>query len=89
MHVGVLLSRVRVEEKLIFAELNERGVAWSRIEDPELVMHLNSPCRRRRSRSLVNPSFIACPPTVATRLVMHSVPTAETPFSKPARAIPT
>jgi len=43
MHVGVMLSRVRVEEKLIFAELDGRGVAWSRIEDPELVMHLDTP----------------------------------------------
>ena len=43
MHVGVLLSRVRVEEKLIFAELDQRGVSWSRIEDPELVMHLDTP----------------------------------------------
>ena len=43
MHVGVLLSRVRVEEKLIFAELDQRGVAWSRVEDPELVMHLDTP----------------------------------------------
>jgi [lysine-biosynthesis-protein LysW]--L-2-aminoadipate ligase len=43
MHVGVLLSRVRVEEKLLFAELDGRGVSWSRIDDPELVLHLDTP----------------------------------------------
>jgi [lysine-biosynthesis-protein LysW]---L-2-aminoadipate ligase len=41
--VGVLLSRVRVEEKLLFAELDRRGVDWARIEDPELVMQLDRP----------------------------------------------
>src|SRR6266480_1676189 len=43
MRVGVLLSRVRVEEKLLFAELDRRGVDWARIEDPELVMRLDRP----------------------------------------------
>jgi [lysine-biosynthesis-protein LysW]---L-2-aminoadipate ligase len=43
MRVGVLLSRVRVEEKLLFAELDRRGVTWSRIDDPELTMRLDRP----------------------------------------------
>ncbi len=43
MHVGVLLSRVRVEEKLLFAELDARGVNWSRIDDPDLIMRLDEP----------------------------------------------
>ena len=43
MRVGVMLSRVRVEEKLLFAELDARGVDWERIDDPELVMHLDRP----------------------------------------------
>ena len=43
MRVGVLLSRVRVEEKLLFAELDRRGADWARIEDPELVMQLDRP----------------------------------------------
>ncbi len=45
MHVGVLLSRVRVEEKLLFAELDARGVRWSRIDDPELILRLDEPIR--------------------------------------------
>lgn len=43
MRVGVLLSRVRVEEKLLFAELDTRGVDWSRIDDPELILSLHEP----------------------------------------------
>jgi [lysine-biosynthesis-protein LysW]--L-2-aminoadipate ligase len=43
MHVGVLLSRVRVEEKLLFAELDARGVDWSRIDDPGLILRLDDP----------------------------------------------
>ena len=43
MRVGILLSRVRVEEKLLFAELEARGVDWERVDDPELVMHLDRP----------------------------------------------
>ena len=46
MLVGVLLSRVRVEEKLLFAELDRRGVAWERIDDPELVLRLDEPLDR-------------------------------------------
>lgn len=43
MRVGVLLSRVRVEEKLLFAELDRRGVEWARIDDPELILTLDEP----------------------------------------------
>ncbi len=43
--VGVLLSRVRVEEKLLFAELDRRGVEWARIDDPELILRLDEPIR--------------------------------------------
>ncbi|HEX5503277.1 MAG TPA: lysine biosynthesis protein LysX [Thermomicrobiales bacterium] len=46
MRVGVLLSRVRVEEKLLFAALDRRGVEWERIDDPELVMRLDRPLTR-------------------------------------------
>jgi [lysine-biosynthesis-protein LysW]--L-2-aminoadipate ligase len=43
MRVGVMLSRVRVEEKLLFAELEARGVDWERVDDPELVLQLDRP----------------------------------------------
>jgi [lysine-biosynthesis-protein LysW]--L-2-aminoadipate ligase len=42
MKLGVLLSRVRVEEKLIFDELKRRGIAFSRIDDREITFELGS-----------------------------------------------
>lgn len=43
MKVGVLLSRVRAEEKLIFEEFDARGIDVERIYDPELVLDIQSP----------------------------------------------
>ena len=40
--VGVLLSRVRVEEKLLLQELSSRGVATKVIDDRELVLPTES-----------------------------------------------
>jgi [lysine-biosynthesis-protein LysW]--L-2-aminoadipate ligase len=40
MKVGVLCSRVRVEEKLLFDELTRRGVPFDRIDDREVVFEL-------------------------------------------------
>lgn len=42
MRVGVLLSRVRVEEKLLLAELEQRGIAYDTLDDRELVFDLNA-----------------------------------------------
>jgi len=41
MQVGVLCSRIRVEEKLLFAELERRGIAYERIDDDEVIFDLN------------------------------------------------
>lgn len=41
--VGVLLSRVRVEEKLLIGELEERGVEIVRFDDREIVLDLSRP----------------------------------------------
>ena len=41
--VGVLLSRVRVEEKLLLAELERRGVEIVRFDDRELTLDLSAP----------------------------------------------
>ncbi|MDQ3855751.1 MAG: lysine biosynthesis protein LysX [Chloroflexota bacterium] len=43
MKIGILLSRVRVEEKLLFDRFKARGVAASPIYDPEVVFELNRP----------------------------------------------
>ena len=40
MKFGVLVSRIRVEEKLLFEELNKRGIEFDRIYDNEIIFHL-------------------------------------------------
>ena len=41
--VGILLSRVRVEEKLLIGELEQRGVEIVRFDDREIVLDLTRP----------------------------------------------
>jgi [lysine-biosynthesis-protein LysW]--L-2-aminoadipate ligase len=43
MRVGVLYSRVRVEEKLLFEELDRRGVNYDKIDDREATFELGDP----------------------------------------------
>ena len=43
LRVGILMSRVRVEEKLLLAELESRNVEIIRIDDRELVLDLHHP----------------------------------------------
>ncbi len=43
MKVGVLYSRVRVEEKMLFEELDRRGVDYDKIDDREAVFELDDP----------------------------------------------
>jgi [lysine-biosynthesis-protein LysW]---L-2-aminoadipate ligase len=43
MKIGVLLSRVRVEEKLLFDAFEKRGVAFDKLYDPEIVFDLEKP----------------------------------------------
>ena len=45
MKVGVLYSRVRVEEKWIFEALENRGVDYDRIDDRQIGLELNEPGR--------------------------------------------
>jgi [lysine-biosynthesis-protein LysW]---L-2-aminoadipate ligase len=40
MNVGILYSRVRVEEKLLFEEFDRRGVPFARLDDRELIFEL-------------------------------------------------
>jgi len=40
MRLGMLCSRIRVEEKLLITELNRRGVCYERIDDGEIVFDL-------------------------------------------------
>jgi [lysine-biosynthesis-protein LysW]--L-2-aminoadipate ligase len=43
MRVGVLCSRIRVEEKLLFEVLNARGVVYDKLDDRTLVFNLHDP----------------------------------------------
>lgn len=43
LRVGVLLSRVRVEEKWIFAAMERRGVDYDRLDDREIFFDLDNP----------------------------------------------
>lgn len=46
MKLGILYSRVRVEEKLLFEELERRGQPFERIDDRDLIFELGSAARR-------------------------------------------
>jgi [lysine-biosynthesis-protein LysW]--L-2-aminoadipate ligase len=43
MKIGVLISRVRVEEKWLFEELDKRGVDYDKLDDREVQFNLNEP----------------------------------------------
>jgi len=43
MKIGVLYSRVRAEEKLLFEALDARGIAYDRIDDREVIFDLQNP----------------------------------------------
>jgi [lysine-biosynthesis-protein LysW]---L-2-aminoadipate ligase len=45
MKIGILLSRVRVEEKWLLEALDKRGVEYDRIDDRELNFDINNPGR--------------------------------------------
>lgn len=41
MRVGVLCSRVRVEEKLLFEAMRQKGIEYDKIDDREVIFQLN------------------------------------------------
>jgi [lysine-biosynthesis-protein LysW]--L-2-aminoadipate ligase len=43
LHIGVLLTRVRVEEKWIFAALERRGLDYERLDDRRVIFDLDHP----------------------------------------------
>lgn len=43
LNVAILMSRVRVEEKLLLTELDKRGVAIKRIDDREIMLDIDRP----------------------------------------------
>lgn len=43
LRIGVLYSRVRVEEKWIFAALEQRGIDYDRLDDRQILFNLDDP----------------------------------------------
>ena len=43
MRVGVLCSRIRIEEKLLFEALTARGVEYEKLDDRTLIFNLHDP----------------------------------------------
>src|SRR5690348_10928454 len=41
MRIGILCSRIRVEEKLLLAEFDKRGVDYIKIDDDQAIFDLN------------------------------------------------
>jgi [lysine-biosynthesis-protein LysW]---L-2-aminoadipate ligase len=41
MRIGILCSRIRVEEKLIFAELDARKIVYTKLDDDQIIFDLN------------------------------------------------
>jgi len=41
MKIGILVSRIRVEEKLLFEEMAKRGLDFDRLYDGELIFDLD------------------------------------------------
>ncbi|MGE5138542.1 MAG: hypothetical protein ACM3JD_03685, partial [Rudaea sp.] len=43
MKIGLIYSRVRVEEKLLFEALDRRGLDYDKIDDRDLIFDLEDP----------------------------------------------
>jgi [lysine-biosynthesis-protein LysW]--L-2-aminoadipate ligase len=53
MHLAILTSRIRVEEKLLIEALRQRGIDFDIVDDGELLLDLSSPSARWRSYDAV------------------------------------
>ncbi|MEA3339225.1 MAG: lysine biosynthesis protein LysX [Chloroflexota bacterium] len=71
--IGVLCSRVRVEEKLIFAALRERGVDYDRIDSRKFAFELSGDGLGRTKESAIRHSpFATRYDAVLVRCLSHS-----------------
>ncbi|NMC86076.1 MAG: lysine biosynthesis protein LysX [Anaerolineaceae bacterium] len=57
MHIGVLYSRVRVEEKWIFGAMEKRGIDYERLDDRELAFDLEQPAKWREFDAVLERSI--------------------------------
>jgi [lysine-biosynthesis-protein LysW]--L-2-aminoadipate ligase len=57
LHIGVLYSRVRVEEKWIFGAMEKRGIDYERLDDRELAFDLEQPAKWREFDAVLERSI--------------------------------
>lgn len=79
MKIGVLLSRVRVEEKWLFEALEKRGLAYDRLDDREVTFDLANPDPWRQYSVVLERSISFGRGLYATRVLNSwDIPTVNT-----------
>ena len=79
LKIGVLFSRVRVEEKWIFGSLEKRGIEYDRLDDRAIHFDLNDPERWRQYDAVLERSISYNSGLYALRLLnAFGVPTVNT-----------
>jgi len=79
LHIGVLYSRVRVEEKWIFGALEKRGVDYERLDDRAISFDLANPAPWRAFDAVLERSISYTSGLYALRLLnAFGVPTVNT-----------
>jgi len=79
LKIGVLCSRVRVEEKWIFASLEKRGIDFDRLDDRMISFDLDDPAQWRQYDAVLERSISYTSGLYALRLLnAFGVPTVNT-----------
>jgi [lysine-biosynthesis-protein LysW]--L-2-aminoadipate ligase len=79
LHIGVLYSRVRVEEKWIFAAMERRGIDYERLDDRSLFFDLEHPERWRQFDAILERSISYTSGLYALRVLnAWGIPTVNT-----------
>ncbi len=79
LHIGVLYSRVRVEEKWIFGALEKRGVDYERLDDRAISFDLENPAPWRAFDAVLERSISYTSGLYALRMLnAFGVPTVNT-----------
>lgn len=79
LHIGVLLSRVRVEEKWIFGALERRGIHYDRLDDRRIFFDLDDPAPWRQYDAVLERSISYLNGLYALKLLNDwGVPTVNT-----------
>jgi [lysine-biosynthesis-protein LysW]--L-2-aminoadipate ligase len=79
LHIGVLYSRVRVEEKWIFGAMEKRGIDYERLDDRELAFDLEQPEKWREFDAVLERSISYNSGLYSLRLLnSFGVPTVNT-----------